>query len=110
MKNLFGILGDPRGDLHENIGTTISDLGRGFKVDLNIVDAFRVLFRNGPVGGNLNDVALRKTVIISDNIMFAEVVAADFFGKKPSEVGFIREANKKNMGLMDVNKIKVKKC
>ena len=30
---------------------------------LTIMDCYRVLLRNGPTGGNLEDVALKKTVV-----------------------------------------------
>ncbi len=108
MKNLYGILGGRRGKLHRSMGPNIADLANGFKCHLTIVDAFRVLMRNGPIGGRLSDVELKKTVMASTNIMEVDVVAAHLFGKEPSQVPFIQSAFEKKMGQIDINKINVK--
>jgi uncharacterized protein (DUF362 family) len=54
MKNWYGVLGGPRNRLHQQIDTSIADLSDFFRPTLIIVDATRVLFRNGPVGGSLS--------------------------------------------------------
>jgi uncharacterized protein (DUF362 family) len=108
MKNLYGILGGNRGKLHRNMGMSIADLGHGFKTHLTIVDAYRVLMRNGPVGGRISDVELKKTVIASANILEADVVAANVFGIDPMKIGFVQAAVEKNMGQTDFSKINLK--
>lgn len=108
MKNLFGVIGGNRGKLHRSMGENIADLAFGFKTHLTIVDAYRILLRNGPTGGRLSDVELKKTVIASTNIMEADVVAADLFGKPPSEVPSIQAAFARKMGSMDLTKINIK--
>ncbi|MCP5104595.1 MAG: DUF362 domain-containing protein [bacterium] len=108
MKNLYGILGGNRGKLHRNIGQGIADLGHGFKTDLTIIDAFRVLKRNGPIGGRVSDVELKKTLIASTNVMEADVVAVDVFGSVPERIDFIRKAFDKKIGQMDLSKINLK--
>ncbi len=108
MKNLYGILGGNRGKLHRNMGVNISDLGYGFKTTLTIVDAFRVLKRNGPVGGRLSDVEMKKTVIASQNIMETDVVATHLFGANPEQFDFLTSALKKKMGNIDLAKINLK--
>ncbi len=108
MKNLFGVIGGNRGKLHRDMAENIADLARGFKTHLTIVDAYRVLKRNGPVGGRLSDVELNKTVIASTNIMEADVVAADVFGKSPQQVPSIQAAFERKLGSMDLGKINVK--
>jgi uncharacterized protein (DUF362 family) len=108
MKNLYGILGGNRGKLHRNMGMSIADLGHGFKTHLTIVDAYRVLMRNGPTGGRVSDVEMRKTIIASANILEADVVAAQFFGKDPTKIEFVQAAMEKNMGQTDFNKINLK--
>ena len=92
MKNLYGILGGNRGKLHRDMGENIADLAAGFKNHLVLVDAYRVLMRNGPVGGRISDVELRKTVIASTHIMHADVAAAILFGSEPGQVEFLQAA------------------
>lgn len=55
MKNLMGLI-DDRGGFHGNIGQRLADLGTVIRPKLIIVDAVRILVRNGPTGGNLRDV------------------------------------------------------
>ena len=105
MKNLYGIVGGNRGKLHGDMGENIADLARGFTSHLVLVDAFRVLMRNGPVGGRLSDVELRKTVIASTSIMHADVAAAACFGVNPGQVEFLQAAFARQMGEIDPAKI-----
>lgn len=108
MKNLYGILGGNRGKLHRDMGENIAELAAGFRSHLVVVDAYRILLRNGPVGGRLSDVEMRKTVVASTNIMHADVAAAVLFGKDPREVEFLQAAHAKKMGEIDIAKIPVK--
>jgi uncharacterized protein (DUF362 family) len=109
MKNLYGILGGNRGKLHRDMGENIADLAAGFRSHLVVIDAFRVLVRNGPVGGRLSDVELRQTVIASTHIMHADVAAAALFGRDAREVEFLQAAFARKMGEIDVAKIAVKR-
>lgn len=105
MKNLYGIVGGNRGKLHGDMGENIADLAKGFTSHLVLVDAFRVLMRNGPVGGRLSDVELRKTVIASTSIMHADVAAAALFGSDPRQVEFLQAAFNRKMGEIEPAKI-----
>ena len=108
MKNLYGILGGNRGKLHRNMAQSIADMAHGFKTHLTVVDAYRVMIRNGPTGGRVSDVQLKKTLIASTNIMEADVVAADLFGGPPERYEFIRAAFEHQLGRMDISKINLK--
>jgi len=110
MKNLYGILGGNRGKLHRSMGSSIADLAAGFKTHLTIIDAYRVLMRNGPVGGRLSDVELRKTVIASTNIMEADIAAVNTFGADvdPMSFDFVRAASERGLGSTDITKINLK--
>ncbi len=108
MKNLYGILSGERGKLHRDMGVGIADLANGFKSHLTVVDAYRVLMRNGPTGGRVSDVEFKKTVIASSNIMEADVVAANLFGMDPMRLEFIQSAVERKMGNSDITKINLK--
>ncbi len=108
MKNLYGILGGNRGKLHRDMGENIADLAAGFRCHLVVVDAWRVLVRNGPVGGRLSDVEERRTVIASPQIMHADVAAAALFGRDARQVDFLRAAQARKMGEIDIAKIALK--
>jgi uncharacterized protein (DUF362 family) len=108
MKNLYGILGGNRGKLHRDMGENIADLANGFASHLVLVDAFRVLLRNGPVGGRLSDVELRRTVIASTNIMHADVAATVLFNRDPRHMEFLQAAYSRKMGEIEMARIPVK--
>jgi len=58
MKNWYGLLGGRRNQFHQAIHNIISDLGLMMKPTLMIVDGTRVMMRNGPTGGRLDDVRI----------------------------------------------------
>ena len=60
MKNWYGILGGPRQRLHQRIHESLADLADFMRPTLTLIDAYRVLMRNGPGGGNPADVALKR--------------------------------------------------
>ena len=63
MKNWYGILGGQRNRLHQQIHQSLADLASFMLPTLTLMDCYRILLRNGPTGGNLEDVALKKTVV-----------------------------------------------
>ncbi|HEX7975249.1 MAG TPA: DUF362 domain-containing protein, partial [Anaerolineales bacterium] len=64
MKNLMGVI-QHREDMHIHLGERLADLASLVKPTLTVVDAVRILLRNGPTGGNLKDVKQLDTLIAS---------------------------------------------
>ena len=58
MKNWYGLLCGRRNQFHQAIHNIVSDLGMMMSPTLTVVDATRVLMKNGPTGGKLEDVAV----------------------------------------------------
>jgi uncharacterized protein (DUF362 family) len=56
MKNWYGLLGGRRNQFHQAIHNIISDLGFMMRPTLIVVDGTRVMMRNGPTGGRLDDI------------------------------------------------------
>ena len=63
MKNWYGLLGNPRNQFHQNIHGIISDFALMMKPSLVIADGRKLLMRNGPTGGSLNDVKRGDTMV-----------------------------------------------
>jgi uncharacterized protein (DUF362 family) len=107
MKNLMGVVWDRkfwhRNDLHQ----CIADYATFRKPDLNIVDAYYVMKKNGPRGVSEADVVTLKSQIISTDMVAADAAAAKIFGKIPSEIDYIRIANEMNVGQMDLSKLNI---
>jgi hypothetical protein len=57
MKNWYGILGGQRNRLHQQIHQSLADLANFMLPTVTLMDCYRILLRNGPTGGNLEDVA-----------------------------------------------------
>jgi uncharacterized protein (DUF362 family) len=103
MKNLMGVCGGTRGIMHDNIGLKLVHLTDFIKPDLTIVDAYRVLFRNGPSGGSLADVEEYKTLIAGTDSTLIDAYACELIGKDPMSISNIREAKKLNFGNWDTS-------
>jgi len=76
MKNWYGILGGTRQRLHQRIHESLVDLADFMRPTLTLIDAYRVLLRNGPTGGNVADVTLKKTVIAGTDPVALDAYAA----------------------------------
>ncbi len=105
-KNLMGTL--QLCDLiHENLHQRIADITSLIRPDLTVVDAYRILTRHGPTGGNLNDVKLTKTIIASHDIVAADAYACTLFGKTADDIGYITAADRMGIGTKDLSSIKI---
>jgi uncharacterized protein (DUF362 family) len=109
MKNWIGAVGGSRWSLHQDIHQTIVDLAQFFKPTVTLIDAVRIMTANGPSGGSAADVETKNTLILSNDPVAADGVAAMLFGRKPEEIGFIRLAQKQGLGTFDLARIDQKK-
>ena len=75
MKNWYGLLGGRRNQLHQDIHNVIADLAFMVAPTLVILDASRVLTRNGPTGGSLADVKAGDAIVAG-----IDQVAVDAYG------------------------------
>jgi uncharacterized protein (DUF362 family) len=98
LKNIMGIIGGNRGAIHSNYDEKIVDLNTVFKPTLTIVDATRVLRRNGPVGGNLADVDKMEQLIAGIDPVAVDALSAELFGIKPEYLGALLEADRRGLG------------
>lgn len=98
MKNWIGGVGGSRWALHQDIHKSIVDLARFFKPTVTLIDAIRIMERNGPSGGSLSDVCARNALILSDDPVAADAMAATLFGGNAGGIGFIKLAEKWGLG------------
>ena len=105
-KNLMGTILN-RGQIHANIDQRIADLTSRIRPALTVIDGIRTLMRNGPTGGDLNDVKMSNTIIASADVVSADSYAATLFGNTGADIGYIQSAANMGLGIMDLNSIKV---
>jgi uncharacterized protein (DUF362 family) len=85
------------------------DLAAFFKPILTVLDAYRILHRNGPQGGRLSDTKLFKTVVAGVDYVAVDAMGTTFFDIKPEEMRFLQLAVERGLGIMDLEKIKIEK-
>ena len=107
LKNVMGVIGGNRGEIHKDLAQRIADLNLVVRPKLTIVDATRILLRNGPTGGKLADVKILDTLIASADTVAADAYATTLFGMKPEEVPSTVAAAELGLGAMDLAKIKI---
>jgi uncharacterized protein (DUF362 family) len=109
MKNWIGGVGGRRSALHQDIHQTTVDLAQFFRPTLTLIDATRIMTRNGPSGGNLSDVTVKNTLILSNDQVAADASAAKLFGLSPGKLGFIRLAEQRGIGTSDLQQLDQKR-
>jgi uncharacterized protein (DUF362 family) len=109
MKNWIGAVGGNRSSLHQAIDQTVVDLAQFFKPTVTLIDAIRIMTRNGPSGGSTSDVAEKKTLILSDDPVAADAKASLLFGKRPSDLAFVTLAQKQGLGTYEFDRLEQKK-
>jgi uncharacterized protein (DUF362 family) len=109
MKNLMGVVWD-RGFWHRNdLLQCIADFAAYRKPDLIVVDAWRVMKRNGPRSGTAADVVDMKAQLLSTDPVAADAAAARLFGMAPQAIGYIERAAKAGLGRMDLDALDVRR-
>lgn len=101
MKNWYGSLGGRRNRLHQNIDVSIADLAQFIQPTLTIVDANRVLMRNGPQGGNVADAKDMHTVIATTDQVAADAYGCQLIGRTANEIPYIKMGHERGLGTMD---------
>ena len=106
MKNWYGILGGQRNRLHQQIHESLADLAAFMRPTLTMMDAYRVLLRNGPTGGNLEDVAIKKTMIAgTDPVALDAYVAKAYWNLDSDKLPYLKMASDKGLGTVEFEKV-----
>ena len=109
MKNWMGVMGASRGRIHQNIGEALADLAAVIKPALTVLDAVRILTANGPQGGNLKDVKALDTVVAGVDQVAVDAFGATLFGLKGSDLGVVAAAQRRGIGVADLDKLVIKR-
>jgi uncharacterized protein (DUF362 family) len=106
MKNWYGAIGGYRGRLHQNIHAGIVDMARFFKPDLTIIDAVRIMQRNGPTGGSFRDVKKANTIIAGKDFVACDAYAATLFGLSADDIGYVKLAGSYGLGQSNLGRVR----
>ena len=107
MKNLMGLMGGNRGLFHSGIGQKLADLTSVLEPGLTVLDATRIMVRNGPTGGRLEDVKILNRVAASSDPVAIDAYGATLFGVAPGDLSFVTAAYRMGLGEMDLKKVRI---
>jgi uncharacterized protein (DUF362 family) len=109
MKNWYGILGGERNRLHQQIHQSLVDLASFMLPTLTLMDCYRVLMRNGPTGGNPEDVSVKKTLVAgTDPVAIDAYVAKAYWNLDPEHLSYLAMAAARGLGTVDYAALHVK--
>ncbi len=108
MKNWYGILGGRRNRLHQNIDVSIADLATFMRPTLVVVDAMRVLMRNGPQGGNIDDTKVLNTVFATVDQVAADAYGATLIGQHRDNLPYLKMGHERGLGTMYWENLRVR--
>jgi uncharacterized protein (DUF362 family) len=108
MKNWYGVLGGRRNRLHQNIDVSIADLATFMRPSLVVVDAMRVLMRNGPQGGNIDDTKVMNTVFATVDQVAADAFGATLIGQHRDNLPYVQMGHQRGLGTMYWENLRVK--
>jgi uncharacterized protein (DUF362 family) len=98
MKNWLGAVDGRRNELHQEIARSIVDLAAFFKPALTVLDGTRVLQRNGPQGGDPNDLTHPRLVMAGTDPVAIEAFGSTLLGLTPDDLPQIALAAKRGLG------------
>jgi uncharacterized protein (DUF362 family) len=107
LKNSMGVIGGNRGSLHQNLGQSLADLATVIRPKLTVIDATRLLLRNGPQGGDPGDVRKKDTLIASADPVAADAYATTLFDLQPDAIESTVAAFNMGLGEMHLDRIQV---
>ena len=108
MKNWYGVLGGRRNRLHQNIDTSIADLATFMRPSLVVMDAWRVLLRNGPQGGNIDDARDMHTIVATVDQVAADSFGCTLIGQKAENMPYLAMGQQRGLGTTRWQSLRVK--
>jgi uncharacterized protein (DUF362 family) len=106
MKNLMGVIRD-RPIIHKNFGQRIADLASVIRPTLNVMDAVRVMMKNGPIGYFLADTKQMNTIIACEDMVAIDSYTTQLFNMKPTDLDYVVCAAEMGIGRHDIENLKV---
>jgi uncharacterized protein (DUF362 family) len=107
LKNMMGAIGGWRGRIHVGLHQNLADMNLVLRPDLHVLDATRILTRNGPKGGDVKDVEVKNLLFAGTDPVALDSLGAGLFGLKPEDLGYIVNSHRAGRGEMDLGKIKL---
>lgn len=101
-KNWYGLLGGRRNQFHQDIHNIIADLALMMTPTFVVLDATRILIKNGPTGGDLSDVVDGHTLVAATDQIAADAFGYhELLGRKGDVPQYLHLAEARGLGTVD---------
>jgi len=107
MKNMMGVVWDRRFWHANDLNQCIADFCLFRKPDLNVIDAYRVMKRNGPRGVSEDDVVMMNSLILSTDIVAIDTAGTKLFGMDINEIAYLDMAEKNGLGTTNLESLRI---
>ena len=101
LKNFMGLVWDRQFMHRNNLAQCIADAALYRKPDLTVIDAYRTMQTNGPLGVGLGDVRMPGYQILSADIVAADALATKLLRFPLDSVPYIALAARNGLGVAD---------
>lgn len=108
LKNHMGIIGGERGNWHPQLDVYLPEFAAFAKPKLTVLDAFRILVRQGPTGGSLRDVKMPRKCIAGVDQVAVDAYGATLFGLEPTDLGYLVKAKEMGVGKIDLERLTIR--
>ncbi|MEW6753002.1 MAG: DUF362 domain-containing protein [Candidatus Latescibacterota bacterium] len=98
MKNWYGLLGGQRAQFHQRIHAVIADFALMVQPTLVVLDATRMLVRNGPTGGSPADLAEGSALVAGTDMVAVDAMGAQLLGRDPAQLEYLHRAAARGLG------------
>jgi uncharacterized protein (DUF362 family) len=109
MKNMMGIMGGNRGQVHQRLNDALVDVATVVKPVLTLIDATRILTAHGPQGGNLADVKRLDLVAAGTDPVAMDAWGATLFGLTGADLAYVVKGAERGLGVMDLGRLRLQK-
>lgn len=101
MKNWYGLLGGRRNQFHQQIHGIISDFPLMIQPTFVVLDATRILTKNGPTGGSVADVRAGDTIVIGTDMVAVDSYGYTLFERRQPPPEYLAKAAGRGLGTDD---------
>ena len=108
LKNYMGVVAGPRNEWHTDMPTCLTDIAAFMKPRLTVLDAVRVLLKNGPLGMKLSDAKVMGQVAAGTDVVGLEAFGAELLGHDPQQGKTMAKAQERGLGHVDYRSLVVR--
>ena len=101
MKNWYGLLGGRRNQFHQQIHSIVSDFPLMMKPTFVVLDATRIMMKNGPTGGTINDLKPGHTVVAGTDMVAVDSYGYTLFDRGDDPPAYLQKAYERGLGETD---------